>query len=301
MRRFQETDQFWSEAFAIQGSVSPRIAVVGSIFVLISLVICVVDSLIHPEVGVDVAPYEVAGAALGLLLVLRTNAGYDRWWEGRKLWGGIVNQSRTLAITAIAHGPDDPEWRSQLLRWTAAFGHVCRHSLRFERDLPKVASLVGEEEATRIAAAHHMPTAVSLRIAALLHEAAESGHLDRFAFHLAEQARNQLIDHIGGCERILKSPLPRVYGINIRRFIVLFLTTLPFALLPKIGWLTPLATALVAYPILSLDRIGVELQNPFSRERVGHLPLDEISMTIEGDLLALIEKDDLLPKLPPTG
>ena len=93
---------------------------------------------------------------------------------------------------------------------------------------------------------------------------------------------------IGGCERIRKTPLPRAYAINIRRFIFLFLATLPFALLNRVGnWLTAPVTVLVAYPILALDQIGVELQNPFDTRNLGHLPLDAICETIERNLLAL--------------
>ena len=88
--------------------------------------------------------------------------------------------------------------------------------------------------------------------------------MDRFAFVRAEEERAKLIDHIGGCERILKTPLPAAYSIEIRQFIFVFLVALPFGILAKVDWLTPLVTMLVAFPILALDEIGVELQNPFS-------------------------------------
>jgi putative membrane protein len=287
--RAQAQDSFWREAFTIRGSTSPLVFGEVLIFTLISLGVCALNAVIPPELGIDVGPFEVAGAALGLLLVFRTNGGYDRWWEGRKLWGAIVNQSRELALTALVHGPKEPSWRDRVVRWTAAFAHVTRRTLRRERDIPEVDSLLGPDEAAWIAGARHMPTAVSFRIAALLREACEKSGMDRFAFLTAEQSRNSLIDSLGGCERILKSPLPKVYGINMRRLIVLYLATLPFALLPKIGWLTPLVTFLVAYPILALDQIGMELQNPFSVKNLGHLPLDDICATIEGDLLALLD------------
>ena len=278
------------EAFAIHGSglrTWSRKRVL--IFTLISLLVCVVNYIIPPNLGVGVAPYEVAGVALGALLVLRTNAGYDRWWEGRKLWGGIVNQSRTLATTALSYGPDDPQWRSSVVRWTASFAIASRLDLRGERHASAFVPLLGPHEASRIASSHHLPTAVSLEIAALLRAAYEREEMDRLAFVQAESSRMSLIDHIGGCERIVKTPLPKAYGINIRRFIVLFLATLPFSLLEVIGWLTPVVEFLVAYPILSLDEIGVELQNPFSIRCLGHLPLDDICTTIERDLLALAD------------
>ena len=291
IRERRGRDTFWSDAFALRGSITLQVSRSVLIFTLIAVAVCALNDAVHPDLGVEVAPYEVAGAALGLLLVLRTNAGYDRWWEGRKLWGGITNQCRTLAGTALAHGPDDPAWRDQVVRWTAAFAHATRCSLRGERRLPEVEALLGRDAAERIAAARHMPTAVSMSIAGLLREGCERFGMDRFAFLSCEQSRNALFDHLGGCERIKSSPLPRVYGINIRRFIFMFLATLPFALLAKIGWLTPLATFLVAYPILAIDQIGVSLQNPFDVRDLGHLPLDEITATIERDVLSLLGPD----------
>ncbi|MFO0907280.1 MAG: bestrophin family ion channel [Isosphaeraceae bacterium] len=284
---------FWREAFGIRGSVTLRVSRDVLIFTAISLVIYLLNYAIHPELGVDVTPFEVAGAALGLLLVLRTNAGYDRWWEARKLWGGIVNQCRGLVSSAMSYGPDDPEWFDRLARWTICFAHVSRRSLRNEREIPEVAALLGPEAAAEIAAARHMPTAVHLRLGALLREGLERSGRDPIVMLPSEQERLKLIDHIGACERILKSPLPRVYGIKIRRFIFLFLASLPFALLDRLGWLTPFVTMLVAYPILSIDHIGVALQNPFNVRELGHLPLDDICATIEGDLLAMVSDSSL--------
>ncbi len=285
---------FWREAIALQGSITPRVLphvfTFGAISALICLVAGVIEARLRIRIGLAVAPYEVAGAALGLLLVLRTNAGYDRWWEARKLWGGIVNQSRNLTITALAYGPRDPDWRDQLVRWAATFPHVARRSLRSERQLPEVAALVGASAAAEIAAAEHMPSFVAFTLGGLLQAACDRMGMTGFAFLQADRERALLIDHIGACERILKTPLPGVYAIKIRRFIVLFLVSLPFALLHKLEgpWLIPLVTMLVAYPLVSLDQIGVELQNPFSAANLSHLPLDDISGTIERNLLGIL-------------
>jgi len=285
--------RFWREALAWRGSITPHILPYVLVFGLIAAGIVLVARLIETRygfrVGLKIAPYEIAGALLGLLLVLRTNAGYDRWWEARKLWGGIVNQSRNLAISALAYGPGDPSWRERLTRWAAVFPHTARCSLRGEKLCPEIGNLVGPEEAERIAAADHMPAYVALRLGLLLREACERHDMDRFAFMQLDRERASLIDHVGACERILKTPLPLVYAIKIRRFIALFLLTLPLALLTRIEdpWLVPVITMLVAYPIVSLDQIGMELQNPFSTASVSHLPLDEISATIERNVRAL--------------
>ena len=291
---YQTREGFWREAFALQGSVTPQVLPIVLVFGLIAGSICgaswLAKWLYELPLGLDITPYEFAGAVLGLLLVLRTNAGYDRWWEARKLWGGIVNQSRNLVVDALAYGPNNPNWRENMVRWTAAFSHVARLSLRGERPGPELANLVGQEAADQIAAANHMPSFVASRLAALLREACEPMGMDRFAFLQMDRERALLIDHIGACERILKTPLPRAYSNQIRRFILLFLLTLPLGLLHRTesDWLVPPVTMLVAYPLLSLDQIGVELENPFSTSNLSHLPLDEISATIEANLLGML-------------
>jgi putative membrane protein len=135
---------------------------------------------------------------------------------------------------------------------------------------------------------------VAMEIGLMLRVASDQWGMDRFGFLQADRERSMLIDHLGGCERILKTPLPMAYGIQIRRFIILFLGTLPFALLGKIGWLTPLVTMLAAYPILSLDQIGTELQNPFSTKSLNRLPLDAFCQTIQDNLLAMLEDQPAL-------
>ncbi len=281
---------FWPETFAIEGSALPLVIKRSLMVTLLSLAV----TAIHknqglPDLGVEVTPFELAGGALGVLLVLRTNAGYERWWEGRRLWGGIVNQSRNLAIAALGYGPDDPDWRDRIVRRTAAFGHASRLSLRGEKPLPELETLLGPDDAARVAAAVHKPSEVARLIADSLREARERLGMDGFSLMRIDQERSSLIDHIGGCERILKTPLPRAYRIEIRRFLVVFLASLPFGLVDTLGWLTPFVTFLAALPLLSIDKIGTELQYPFATSSLNHLPLDDICATIEHDLLGMLD------------
>lgn len=290
----QERQGFWQEAVALRGSITPLVMPLVVMFGLIAGAICLiawkVESAFGIRLGLEVAPYEFAGVVLGLLLVLRTNAGYDRWWEGRKLWGSIVNQSRNLGISAMAYGPSSAQWRDEIIRWTAVFPHAARQSLRGQRPSPiagdAIFGLIGPQSLKELAAAEHMPSFVSLKLAELLRQACDKWEMDRFAFLQLDRERALLIDHIGACERILKTPLPKVYSVKIRRFILLFLLTLPAALLHRMDhdWVVPLITMLLAYPLLSLDQIGVELENPFSLRGMSHLPIDIISATIQRNL-----------------
>lgn len=287
--------QFWHQAVTIQGTATPLVMPQVVAFVALASVASALawylERAYQLSLALAVAPYEIIGAVLGLLLVLRTNAGYDRWWEARRLWGGLVNQCRNLAVSGTAYGPADPEWRRQFVGWVAAFAHASRGSLRGEREFPEVAALLGSEAAESLAAADHAPTYASLRIAATLREAIDDGTMDHFTFVQADRERSQLLDHLGSCERILKTPLPLSYSVMIRRFLILFLGTLPFGLLAEVPshWLIPLITAMVAYPLLSLDQIGIEIQNPFSKTRLNSLPLDDITGTIDKNLRGLLD------------
>lgn len=284
---------FWQHAFAIRGSITPHVLPNVCIMGLFAINTCAVSWLFWKymglKVGLTVAPYELIGAALGLLLVLRTNGGYDRWWEARKLWGAMVNQCRNLAIDATAYGPKNTQWQNRFLNLVAAFPHIARASLRGEKPSKEVVQLLGETATEQLARADHMPSAVVEAMAKLLREAREEMEMDGFVFMQLDRERALLIDHIGGCERIKNSPLPLAYSIKIRRFIATFLLTLPFALIHDVGnnWLVPAITMLVAYPLFALDQLGVELQNPFNKNNLSHLPLNEISNTVERNVLEL--------------
>jgi putative membrane protein len=246
---------------------------------------------VYPNLTLEVGPHEIVGALLGLLLVFRTNAGYDRWWEARKLWGGIVNQSRNLALIGLAHGPNDERWRKQFIRWTAAFAWAAKARLRGETAAPELVILLGENESARVHKSEHMALYVALEIDKLLRQACQEGGMDRVAFLQAERERAGLIDHLGGCERIRSTPLAKVYSVTIRRFILFYLATLPFALLHRFEreWMMPLVTFVIAHPVLVIDQLGIELQQPFATGSINHLPLDTICSNLEKNLLALLE------------
>ena len=304
---------FWLGTFLIRGSVAPRVLIDVIIFGIVAAAVVVLHYLVRRwfevDLSIPVGPFEAAGAVLGLLLVMRVNAGYNRWWEARVLWGGIVNQSRNLAIAGLTYGPRDGKWQSNFIRWVATFPHVTRRSLRGERTFPELKQLLPNKDLRWLEQSEHMPDAVASAIADELHLALNHPKtpMNGFAFERAERERSKLIDYLGGCERILKTPLARSSAIQVRQFVFLFLITLPFALLTSfnaegsklfsfgdVGYqsnpfiLIPAIVMILAYFLLSLDRIGMELQNPFDTRRIDFLPLDEICTTIERNVLELL-------------
>lgn len=280
-----EAKNFLRTSLTWHGSVSPRVLPRVAAAALYSIAILLLADF-FTGFSIPITPFEYSGAVVGLILVLRVNAGMDRWWEARKIWGSIVNQSRNLAIIGYEYLPERSELGKRFLRWAACWPHVMRESLRKETNLREVEALLGQEEADLIRKASHMPTYVGSRIAKLIREMRKEG-LDDFAFQLTERERALLIDAIGACERIRNTPIPLVLAIKTRRFILLFLLLLPLALVERVGWLTPLVVSLASYPLFSLDEIGAELQNPFSQRNLSHLPLNTICTTIEKNVLSL--------------
>lgn len=283
-----ESASFWRDALAWSGAITPRLLPRIALFGLYALGVALAHGVANWR-GVDPIHLGYTGGLLAVLLVFRTNASYDRWWEARKLWGGIVNQSRNLAVKALEYGPDDRRWKEAFVRASAAFCHAVRQSLRAERAAEPFARVVGDPQlAAQIVAAHHMPTAVVRQLARLLGQARVAATIDGFAFMAVDRDLAMLLNHVGGCERILRSPMPRVHTIKLRRFILLYLLGLPLALASSSPWIAPIATMLVAYPLLAIDQIGQELENPFTEANASHLPLDAICDTIEKDAFALL-------------
>lgn len=281
-----ESKSFLATALAWQGSVTPRVLPRVALAAVYATAAYLVATF-APEIAIPITPFEYSGAVLALILVLRVNAGHDRWWEARKIWGGIVNQSRNLALVVHGYTEKQDAAVAQLLKWIATWPYVMRDSLRKERTLAEVGALVGADEAENIRRASHMPMYVGMRITSMLGELRRSG-LDAFAFQRAETERSQLIDAIGACERIRNTRMPYVLAIKTRRFILFFLLLLPLALVDRIGILTPMVVALASYPLFSLDEIGAELQNPFSPRNLSHLPLTEICNVISGNVMGLL-------------
>ena len=291
-----ESPGFLRGALMWRGSVTPRILPSLLLMTGYSLLIVALDQYWRPLPHLAVTPFEYTGVVLGLVLVFRTNTGHDRWWEARKLWGGIVNQSRNITIETLSYGdvlnigPQESLWRKEMVKWTITFSFAAREALRNGKDFDHLTGLLSEQELEELKSAVHMPSFVAGKIASLVQQARISRHIDGFIFAKLEGQRILLIDHIGACERILKTPMPLVYAIKSRRFILIFLLLLPFSLTEKLGFSGVFVFFLVAYPLLSLDRIGIELQNPFATQNLSHLPLHTICDTIKLHCLALQEQ-----------
>jgi putative membrane protein len=279
--------------FDIKGSMVRQIASrVLSCMVWATLVVLVHEYLLHryqvktSPLAISSLAHTLIGVALGLLLVFRTNSSYDRFWEGRKLWGSIVNESRNLARLATVHLAGDAELMKATVRWTAAFACATMHHLRGTQGLGPAAEALPPDEASAVLAANHPPLAAARQITRQLLTARDRGLISDYVLVHLDQNVQLLIDYMGGCERIHKTPMPFAYAVHLRRSLVIYCFTLPFVLLEPLGWWTILGTFFIAYTLFGIEEIGVEIEDPFASDD-NDLPLEKICATIEGNLEAL--------------
>ena len=240
------------------------------------------------KVGIPSTLHALVGTALGLLLVFRTNASYDRFWEGRKLWGGIVNETRNLIRGAKAHFGGDPVLLAHLTRWTAAFPFAAMNGLRGVKGLGPAAKYLPVERVEEVTAAPHQALAIAQEMTGCLVEALQRGLISNHVLVALDQNIQLLVDYLGGCERIRKTPLPFAYVVHLRRALVMYCFTLPFALVESFGWATLLDVLLVSYVFFGIEEIGVEIEGPFGFDD-NDLPLEQICDTIQRNLSQIAE------------
>ncbi|MEO5926114.1 MAG: bestrophin family ion channel [Bryobacteraceae bacterium] len=266
--------------------------------IFLRLMTCVVWSTgvvwVHQRVTPVAVPstiHSLVGVALGLLLVFRTNASYDRFWEGRKLWGSIVNESRNLVRYGQVHLADDRELFLRLVRWTAVFPYTVMSTLRGDSILGPAADDLTPEERVELLTSQHLALHAAQRMTHVLKLAYQRGVVtDRINVAL-DQNVQLLVDNLGGCERIRKTPLPYAYVVHLRRALVLYCFTLPFALVDTFHWVTVPVVAAVAYLFFGIEEIGVEIEGPFGHDE-NDLPLKDICDTIYKNIYAMAELSD---------
>ncbi len=270
--------------FSWQGTVLPRILprmlAVGGFATLVAIV----EHHVIPLKPFEGMPLPVLGLVLGFLVVLRTNTAYDRFWEGRKLWGGIVNSTRNLVRQALAFTGEGKELAELIVAYTLAL----KQRLRRENDLAEVRPWVSPSQFEELAASANPPLSLSYQITLWIERQRRSGVLsDILVRHLDERVR-ELMDYQGGCERILRTPIPFNYAVHIKQFLMIYLFTLPIGLVPNLGWYAVPTTLMIAFGLIGIEEAGVEVEDPFGYDP-NDLPLEAICANIEREILALAE------------
>jgi putative membrane protein len=276
---------WWRHLLRLRGGLIREIFGRLGVFALWSIGLTWFHLHVH-KIDVPVTGHTLVGTALSLLLVFRTNSSYDRFWEGRKLWGGVVNETRNLLRAAAMNIPS-LELLRRLAAWTAVYPFALTRVLRGSGELGPAAALLPRSEIERVLASGNVGVAVALRMSSVLAEARQRGLISDYVQMQIDQNVQQLIDYQGGCERIVRTPLPFAYMLHLRRTLILFILGLPFALVESFGWASVVAVVIIAYTFLGIEEIGVEIEEPFGTED-NDLPLEEISANIARTLNELV-------------
>ena len=280
---------------ALQGSTLlntwPRIAVA-------ILMAVVVESCAHLgwlKVSLTPAPFTVVGLALAIFLGFRNNAAYDRYWEGRKLLGALVNVTRNFALKTRVIMQQDSNaainTRAKLVRITLAYVNSLRHRLRETVPSEDLREYLSEEQ-LQIALKHNnIPLAVLDQATEVLVDQWKQGNLETYQLSDLQNDISRMLDVQGGCERIQATPIPFTYSVLTHRTVMLYCLALPFGIHDLVGWALPLVVGFVSYAFLSLDDLADEIEQLFGLQP-NSLPLHAICRTIEINLLQVIETAD---------
>ena len=305
--------------FAIHGTTAgkiwPRVAVVFIFSVVITTI-----SVVYPihAYSLTTAPFTVIGLALAIFLGFRNSAAYDRYWEGRKLWGRMVNVCRsfTMQILTLIDGPeadaretDDREYdaksaspdvetiRHEMVLSLIAYINAFRHRLRDSNPADELRHDLPDGDPADVYLSHeNVPAAVANGIAQQINRAWRNGWLNVYHVPLLHTNLTEMLSIQGGCERIKSTPIPFTYSVLTHRTVLLYCLALPCGLHDTVGILTPVVVGLVAYAFLGLDAVGDEVEQPFGLD-ANQLPLHQLTRMIEINLRQMSGHDPSL--IPP--
>ncbi len=234
-----------------------------------------------------IAMHSLVGFVISMLLVFRTNTAYERWWEGRKQWGALVNVSRNLSIRLAEVIPAEDSAARQYFRVLITnYAFALKEHLRSgvkESELEGHARL----DISELVSKAHVPNAIAQRMYAGLLELRASGRITEQQLLAFDRLFNEFTDIAGACERIRKTPIPYSYSAFIKKFIFLYVVSLPFGIILDFGYATVAVTVFVFYILASLELIAEEIEDPFGTD-TNDLPTDDIAKTIRTNLKELL-------------
>ncbi|MCS6824139.1 MAG: hypothetical protein NZ529_07555 [Cytophagaceae bacterium] len=232
--------------------------------------------------------FSLLGIVLGLLLVFRTNTAYDRWWEGRRIWGSLVDASRNLAIKLNAYLPPDDEvnrsyFAKMLPNYFFALKEHLREGVRYEElEEPANSGLFDELKKSK-----HVPNYISALIFKRLNELATQKIISYEQLITVDKLSDVFTNSAGGCERIKNTPIPTSYSKHLDRFVLLYSLILPFGFMHDLGYWTVPTVMIIYFALEGIKVIGEEIEDPFGRD-TNDLPTDAISERIRVNIREIL-------------
>ena len=233
--------------------------------------------------------HSLLGFAISMLLVFRTNTAYDRWWEGRKLWGSLVNNSRNLALKMAAILPkDDVANRNFFRKIIPAYAYALHNHLR--REKTRIELFEGDEVAhlaKRIDADKHIPNQVAALMTEHITDLYRDKKLSDAQLLFINPELSSFTDICGACERIKNTPIPFSYSVFLKKFIFFYVMSLPFGFAFTLGYYSIVVVAFIFYVLASLEIIAEEIEDPFGGD-ANDVPTDKLAANIHKHVAELI-------------
>jgi ion channel-forming bestrophin family protein len=234
--------------------------------------------------------HQIAGFVISLVLVFRINTAYDRWWEGRRLWGSLVNSSRSLAIKLHALLPsNDRVARKECADLIVNFAFSLKEHLRGNAGEKQVAfSPVLTDE--KYLAAVHRPNYVARELTRYVLGVCKTNPQTGNDYLILSEQLSQLTDVCGACERIKNTPIPYAYSIFIKKIIFLYIITMPVDFGMSMGYWAIPVVMIMFYAFASLELISEEIEDPFGTD-ANDLPTDDLSEKIRNNVNEILLSD----------
>ena len=227
--------------------------------------------------------HSLVGFIIGLLLVFRTNTAYDRWWEGRKILGALVNTSRNLALKINAVVPaTDKKTKDFYSKMISNYCFSLKEHLRDNLKLEEIQYL-DEFKKEDLKEYSHIPNQIISEVFKKNKELYENKFISGETYITIDKNTELFTDIIGGCERIKKTPIPYSYNIFIKKFIFIYTLTLPFGLATTFYYWSIPISVFILYILASLELLAEEIENPFGKDS-NDLPVDDICQTIKSNV-----------------
>ena len=223
---------------------------------------------LNGKLTMDSMFFSMLGFVLSMFLVFRLNSAYDRWWEGRKAWGKLINDSRTLALHLHTHIPeDDRRLRKFFVIHISNFAIALRWHLRFDTEAARDSLIfTNAKTAEEYEKVKNLPNAIVSNMHLKVKEITEAGMMTEFDKMQIRTILQGSIDVLGVCERIKKTPIPFSHSTFIKLFILIYIFILPFGLVPKFEYLTIPAVMVMAFAMMGIEVISEEIEDPFGKE-----------------------------------
>ena len=292
----------------LRGSILPRILPTLVINIVVALLVTWSHGdLWELKITLTTIPFTLIGLPVAIFLGFRNNSAYDRFWEGRKLWGELVLRSRNLARQCLGLIEGEGEARAsdglgdvrvRMILRAIAFVHTLRDQLREQALDPRVAGMLRAQEFAQAQHAANRPDYLMQRMGQDLRQCLAEKRIDPCLAASIDATLSAMTAAAASCERIKNTPVPFSYSLLLHRTAYMYCFLLPFGLVDTIGFMTPIVVAIVAYTFFGLDALGDELEEPFGTEP-NDLPLDAICRAIEIDLRSALGDEHLPPPLAP--